>query len=206
MSVLLRIAVAEPSLIIRSGVLSVLKRLSTLDVQVFEITEISRLSESLNWHKPDILIINPSFLGLFSLSQIKNDSGCRNMKCVALQYSFTDVAALKSYDEVISVYDTADRIRDKILALTRKEGARDERHESLSTREKEIIVCVVKGMTNKQIADQLCLSTHTVITHRRNIANKLQIHSPAGLTIYAIVSKLVELNDIKDTIADTSDE
>lgn len=71
----------------------------------------------------------------------------------------------------------------------------------LSNREREIIVCVVKGMTNKEIAEELCISAHTVITHRRNIASKLQIHSAAGLTIYAIVNKLVELSEIKDTIA-----
>lgn len=76
----------------------------------------------------------------------------------------------------------------------------DEEHEPLSAREREIIVCVVKGLTNKEIADELCISTHTVITHRRNIASKLQIHSVAGLTIYAIVNKLVELSEIKDTI------
>ena len=69
--------------------------------------------------------------------------------------------------------------------------------EILSTREKEVIACVVKGMTNKETAESLFLSVHTVITHRRNIARKLQIHSPAGLTIYAIVNKLVEISDIK---------
>ncbi len=67
----------------------------------------------------------------------------------------------------------------------------------LSAREREIIACVVKGMTNKETADALCLSVHTVITHRRNIARKLQIHSPAGLTIYAIVNKLVDISEIK---------
>lgn len=80
------------------------------------------------------------------------------------------------------------------------------RQETLSAREKEIIVCVVKGMANKQIADALCISTHTVITHRRNIAAKLQIHSAAGLTIYAIVNKLVELSEIKETINDPNRE
>ena len=52
-------------------------------------------------------------------------------------------------------------------------------------------------MTNRELADRLFLSTHTVITHRRNIARKIQIHSASGLTIYAIVNKLVELGDIK---------
>ena len=69
--------------------------------------------------------------------------------------------------------------------------------EALSQREREIIACVVKGMTNKETADALCLSIHTVITHRRNIARKLQIHSPAGLTIYAIVNGLVDISAVK---------
>ena len=78
----------------------------------------------------------------------------------------------------------------------------EERQEPLSVREREIVVCIVKGMSNKQIADTLCISTHTVITHRRNIVAKLQIHSPAGLTIYAIVNKLVDLSEIRDTITE----
>ena len=69
--------------------------------------------------------------------------------------------------------------------------------EQLSDREKEILVLVVKGHTNKEIAQQLYLSTHTVITHRRNIARKLEIHSTSGLTVYALVNKLVELEDFK---------
>lgn len=68
----------------------------------------------------------------------------------------------------------------------------------LSARERDIIIGVVKGMTNKEIADSLFLSVHTVTTHRKNIARKLRIHSPAGLTIYAIVNKLVALGDLPD--------
>lgn len=69
--------------------------------------------------------------------------------------------------------------------------------ETLSDREKEVIVCVVKGLSNKEIAEQLFISVNTVMTHRRNISRKLQIHSPAGLTIYAIVNGLINLEDIK---------
>lgn len=69
--------------------------------------------------------------------------------------------------------------------------------ESLGQREKDVIVSLVQGMSNKEIADHLCISVNTVITHRRNIARKLQIHSPAGLTIYAIVNNLVDISSVK---------
>ena len=69
--------------------------------------------------------------------------------------------------------------------------------EALSEREKDIVRCIAKGMSNKEIADKLFLSVHTVATHRRNISNKLQIHTAAGLTIYAISNKLVNIEEIQ---------
>jgi regulator of cell morphogenesis and NO signaling len=69
--------------------------------------------------------------------------------------------------------------------------------DTLSDREKDVIVALVQGMSNKEIADHLCISINTVITHRRNIARKLQIHSPAGLTIYAIINGLVDISSVK---------
>lgn len=72
-----------------------------------------------------------------------------------------------------------------------------EQQEKLSDREKDVIIALVQGMSNKEIADHLCISINTVITHRRNIARKLQIHSVAGLTIYAIVNNLVDISSVK---------
>ena len=69
-------------------------------------------------------------------------------------------------------------------------------NEELSEREKDVLIQVVKGLSNKEIADVLCISTHTVISHRKNITRKLNIHSTAGLTIYAIVNKLVDLDSL----------
>lgn len=68
--------------------------------------------------------------------------------------------------------------------------------ETLSPREKEIVACVARGMSNKEIADELCVSINTVTTHRRNISAKLGIHSPVGLAIYAIVNKMVDINNL----------
>ena len=105
---------------------------------------------------------------------------------------------MQRFDAVVSIYDTAEQIKEKLRSVCNSRDG-EASQELLSAREKEIIVGVVKGLTNKQIAERLFISAHTVITHRRNIAAKLQIHSPAGLTIYAIVNKLVELNDVKNT-------
>lgn len=66
----------------------------------------------------------------------------------------------------------------------------------LGDREKDIIRCVAQGKSNKEIADALCISVHTVATHRRNISSKLGIHSAAGLTIFAIIHNLVNLDEV----------
>ncbi|MBQ5826819.1 MAG: response regulator transcription factor, partial [Bacteroidaceae bacterium] len=62
---------------------------------------------------------------------------------------------------------------------------------------KDVLVCVARGMSNKETANALCLSVHTVTTHRRNISQKLQIHSTAGLIIYAIANGLIQLDEVK---------
>ena len=95
-------------------------------------------------------------------------------------------------------------IEDDILrpAISHRTSTVSRRHqlpetEELSEREKDVLVQVVHGLSNKEIADVLCISTHTVISHRKNIARKLNIHSTAGLTIYAIVNKLVDINTLE---------
>lgn len=197
----LKIAIAEHSLVIRCGLEALLKRIPDYRIQFFEVTSHESLREMLQAWNPDILIINPAFPGGFPLSQLKEDTGCTDMKCIALIYSVTDSHLLRAYDEQINIYDTVDDVKLKLERMHLKETTgtsdSDDEQQTLSSREKEIVICVVKGMTNREIADKLFLSTHTVITHRRNIARKLQIHSASGLTIYAIVNKLVELSDIQ---------
>jgi DNA-binding NarL/FixJ family response regulator len=192
MSISVKIVVAEPSAVIRKGIMSMLNFLKNIHLDIFEASDFEQLKTALNRKKPDIVIINNSFVGSFALAQIKKTFSPSNIKYVALQTNLCETVSLKEYDETLSVYDSEEAIKRKITALA-LEPEEDKRHESLSQREKEIIVQVIKGLTNKQIADKLFLSVHTVITHRRNIATKLQIHSTAGLTIYAISNKLVEM-------------
>lgn len=194
----IHVAVAETSVIVRSGLVSVLKRVPDLTVQPVEITSPEGLQNCMQGHQPDILIINPTFGGWFNVEEFKSNYPQAPTKCISVLCSVTDTNLLKGYDDSITLYDDVETLNKKLVALMNiGEDDADGEQEALSQREKEIICCVVRGMTNKETAEKLFLSIHTVITHRRNIARKLQIHSPAGLTIYAIVNKLVELSEIK---------
>ena len=201
----LRIAVAETSVIVRSGVVAVLKRLPGIQVRPVEVASPDALENCLHIDTPDILLVNPTFGGWFNVSEFRTDTIHASVKCIALNCNITDTSILQAYDESITLYEDVESLQQKILRVATPADTDDEDEknlplqetEQLSQREKEIVICVVKGMTNKEIADRLFLSIHTVNTHRRNIARKLEIHSAAGLTIYAIVNKLVELSEVK---------
>jgi len=198
---LLKIVIAEPSVIIRSGITVALKRIPGFRIQPIEIITIDTLNYYLRLHKPDILIINPAYWGYFDIARLKEETSNPKLICIALLNSSVDLNLLRIYDDTISIYDSVELLKEKLEKLFNLPLIETSDEATvLSLREKEIITCVVKGLTNKEIALELFLSTHTVITHRRNIARKLEIHSTAGLTIYAIVNKLVELEEIKKNI------
>ena len=102
------------------------------------------------------------------------------------------VPAIRRLEQMTKQNDVTRNISDMVF----KNGV-GQNPDALSDREKDVIISLVQGMSNKEIADHLCISINTVITHRRNIARKLQIHSPAGLTIYAIVNGLVDISSVK---------
>ena len=70
----------------------------------------------------------------------------------------------------------------------------------LSAREIEVLVLITKGLINKEIADKLNIGLTTVITHRKNITEKLGIKSVSGLTIYAVMNGYVEADRISRTM------
>ncbi len=86
--------------------------------------------------------------------------------------SFVDASLLTKYDESISIFDDLETLSKKLPVcwICLRQRMKLDSQDALSQREKEIVICVVKGMTNKEIAEKLFLSIHTVITHRRNIS------------------------------------
>lgn len=197
----IRVAVAETSVILRSGIIAVLKRQSYFKVIPMEIVSVESLVNCLQMHSLDIVLVNPSFSDNFDVEIFRKQAP--DAKFIAFLSCLTDSLTLKKYDAHISIYDGVETIGgviEQLIAVNAKDKATSvetQGQDILSQREKEIVVCVVKGMMNKEIAEKLFLSIHTVITHRRNITRKLQIHSSAALAIYAIVNNLVDIKEVK---------
>lgn len=103
----------------------------------------------------------------------------------------------KIFIPAIKCLEDKSRQSDVSAKISSMIGKNQEGADALGERERDVIVALVQGMSNKEIAEHLCISVNTVITHRRNIARKLQIHSPAGLTIYAIVNNLIDISAVK---------
>ncbi|GAB6123040.1 helix-turn-helix transcriptional regulator [Dysgonomonas termitidis] len=191
------LAVAETSYIIRKGLVYVLSQLSSVG-KVVELKEMEDINYQLDILHPDAVLINPMLLGHTSKQDIRQQLNLnKNIAIIALVYNIIDEQFYKSYDAVIKINDSESRIEETLLNCLNKEQAGQNDQEELSDREKEILISVVKGMSNKEIAEHHNISIHTAITHRRNITRKLKVHSISGLTIYAIINKLVDISEIK---------
>lgn len=189
------ILVAEEAPVIAGGFVVCLKKIKSPYLNVTEVNHSLELKNYLYSHKVDILMINPYFGGIFNPQKLKEEIGYP-ISIIAIETGKLNKQTAILYDGTIHVTDDFDTINKKIKDICGLKDKKQEEKETLSVREKEIISLVVKGLTNQEIADKLFLSIHTVITHRRNIARKLEIHSATGLTIYAIVNKIVNLEDV----------
>jgi DNA-binding CsgD family transcriptional regulator len=100
---------------------------------------------------------------------------------------------------VIQIGDTRGKIKSKIEKLVNNtaEPRHYEPESILSTREKDVVRLLAKGLSNKEISGKLFISPHTVITHRKNITRKLNIKSVAGLIVYAIINDIVSVDEMQ---------
>ena len=144
----------------------------------------------------DAVIINPTVVDYNDRLDIRSSIGIGTTAIVALAHSNHEESVLRQYDECIGIYDNAARIIQKLKNAI-DENSKNPKNDlnELSSREKDILAAVAMGKTNKEIADEFNISIYTVISHRRNISQKLGINSIPGLTVYAIMNKLVDISD-----------
>ena len=158
-----------------------------------------KLLESCREVLPDLLIVSPDVVSDPMVPVLREVLGSEDLRIVSYCTTLAEAELSKNFDGKILSTDGESEVSNKLESVLEVDGSSTEEM-VLTPREQEVVVAVVKGLTNKEIAEKFYLSTHTIITHRRNIARKLNIHSPSGLTIYAIMNKLVTLEDVKDHI------
>lgn len=188
-----RIVLIEPSEIVATGIQSIINRNPE-----FVVVQTLNSPAYYNSGNSDIdaVIINPAVIDYNDRLDIRASIGLSSTAVIALAHGNYEENVLRQYDECIGIYDNASRIVQKIKNAI-EESERNPRNDlnELSARERDILAAVAKGKTNKEIADEFNISIYTVISHRRNISQKLGINSIPGLTVYAIMNKLVDISD-----------
>jgi len=192
------ILIAENSCLIRKGLRSVLQKLENTEV-VQTIDNKEELCEIVNKIKPDILIANPNMLQV-NCEDFKQAFANGNKLRLVLISKTSDADSEHKADAHITYTDTQNQILDTLQDVAsgiRKNKIDDKSNDTLSSREKNILKHIALGLTNKEIADQLFISIHTVVTHRKNITQKLSIKSVSGLTVYAILHNIISMDEVK---------
>ena len=194
------VALITPSAMVSKGLEDILDESGEFKVEEC-FRDISRPVEArLGTLDPDVVIIDPSVLDFRSRKDGRSRLAdiCDSIVIALGGPGLTD-EVLRQYDGSISIYDSKEDIIRKTRSSVEAKQSETSVSDSgeLSAREKEILVCVAKGMLNKEIADKLCLSIYTVITHRKNITRKTGIKTVAGLTVYALLNNLIDMSSVQ---------
>lgn len=195
----LKALIFEPSPLLRVGIKVALQK-AAKDISIEEGSSLKQLYALAAEQEPNLLLVGTAFFR--SDEEVEELRGAnKHLRIIGVQASLDFCGISSSFDDTIYVTDTEvmfmKKLKDAITEIKHSianKGSKG-KGEIITPAEKRILRELGKGLTVKEIASKLELSVNTVNTHKRNISQKLQIHTTAGLAIYAISNKLVELED-----------
>ena len=194
----IHIAFIEPSTIIREGIMTVLsKKKPTTNYKPIYFDTINQLSDYKNITSINLIIVGSTISQneILSIREIRNKfTTIKWIGCVSGNYhrEFRVIV-----DNLIYLNDKAEKIHDVIntCVLNQKTTENIVQENNLSKREIDVLKLLAKGNANKEIADKLNISVHTVVTHRKNITQKLGVKSTAAMAIYAVANNIIDIDD-----------
>ncbi len=192
----LHIAIMVYSNIIYEGLHTIISQ-SDMDCIICKVDSLDDLEHILHSKDIDILITNPMQLVNRERELKKIRKNYTDLSVVGINLGVIDAALLALLDSSFTIFDSVENVLSK---LQKAGNSNDQKgvgnDDNLTEREIEVLTSLVHGLSNKEIAEFLNISIHTVITHRKNITAKTGIRSQSGLTIYAISKKIVSIEDI----------
>lgn len=192
-----RLMLIEPSAIVSRGIRALLSEHPEFE-NLTIYPDLAHGLEQLPRLNPDLLLINPSVIDYQKRLLVRSlTPALASLTLVAVVYGLLEEEVLKQYDGSIGLYDDPAHIIRKLrkaLEDNHPQPTQSDGYE-LSGREKEILVAVARGLTNKEIADMHHISVYTVISHRKNISRKTGIKTVSGLTIYALLNKMIDQDE-----------
>lgn len=197
MTTKIKILLIENLPILLEGASNILRSLGNIEISKV-VPNCDKALTFLNGYTPTIIIVDTRLVG-YQTSQFINACKEKNtsIAVVALQTNFISQEQLDLFDGTISIEDNIQSIHSKLETILSSDAEKEGNDDfDLSLREKEVLIAVAKGKTNKEIADELNISIHTVMTHRKNITSKTGIKSISGLTVYALLNNLVKQEDV----------
>lgn len=183
-----RVAIVEPSAIVAEGVEALLR--ASVDIDVFaSFRTPAELQQRVRATDIDVVVASLAFARDIDLLRLGGQ-----VPVVGIQSALADDETLRRFSAVVTLYSTPAELQQAVRDVVDAPAAEHSHTESheLSERERDVLVLVARGMTNKEIANNLNISPHTVMSHRKNIAHKTGIRSVAGLTVYAVLNKLID--------------
>ena len=192
----LRVAIIEPSAIIAEGFAALAGRSGEFEV-VYSGGDLRTLVERFAVVEPDLVVVGSQLVGGLNQPLRSLYPDLQGVALALLSTTVRDEEIMRQFDGVVNIYDGQVQIIRKLQAAV-EQGETNPYSDShdLSERERDVLILVAKGLANKEIAEQLNISIHTVMSHRKNITHKTGIKSVAGLTVYALLNNLLDQNDV----------
>jgi len=190
----IKIIVDISSYLIRKAVLSLIyENFSATEVILINAKEKDNLTAITQAQKPDIILLDNTNIVL-------DDFIFKDIYFVGIIIDKPATINNEIFDETLSIEDSQSTLIHKLQSIfnnVSQSKTEKSKSEDLSIREKEILKAIAQGLTNQEIAEKLFLSIHTITTHRKNITAKLGIKTISGLTLYALLNGLVNLEETK---------